>query len=55
MRRVKKTVWGTVFSDARVGRIGGQEQHPAASLLQGGDGVRAFVGGGIVEMRRIRK
>ena len=55
VRRVRKTVWGTVFGDAVVGRIGGQDQHPAAPLLQGGDGARAFVGGAIVEMRRVRK
>ena len=43
MRRVKKTVWGTVFSDARVGGIGWQEDEIVALGAQQVDDPGRFV------------
>ena len=49
MRSVRKTVWGTVFSDARVGRVGRQIQDPATAISEGLCGAGIPVGAEVVE------
>jgi hypothetical protein len=49
VRSVKKTVQWTVFSDARIGAVGRQEQEPAALGLEDFGGFGAFVGAEVAE------
>ena len=53
MRSVRKTIWGTVFSDARVGRVGRQKQKPGTDVFQDRGGFRAFVGGEVVQYHHV--
>ena len=55
VRRVKKTVRGTVFSDARVARVWGKEEQPCPDALDGGADGGSLVAAEVVQMRRIRK
>ena len=49
MRRVKKTVWGTVFSDARVWGAGWKVTEPASAAFQDIHRPLAFAGCQVVE------
>ena len=49
VRSVEKTVQWTVFSDARIGGIGWQEQEPCADVFQDRGSFGAAVGGEVVE------
>ena len=43
------------FDWVQVGGVGGQEQKPGPDVFQDRGGLWAFVGGEVVEVRRIRK
>ena len=49
VRSVKKTVWGTVFSDARVGAVGRQGQEPGPDFAQDSCRFGAFVTGQVIQ------